>query len=306
MRRECVLRDGGVTLHGDGKGAGGGGGAGTGYRACAPAPPSRPALRIMTSPRPWEEVGPEAGGARREGKYIRIHFGHTGKLSSADIDTYLLEKSRVVFQQPGERSYHIYYQILSGKKKELQDILMVSTNPHDYHCCSQGVVTVDKLDDGAELMATDHAMDILGFSTEEKYSCYKMVGVILHLGNMKFKQKAREEQAEIDGTESADKAACLLGIRSTDLITSLLHPQVKIGNECVTKDQNVGQVLYAVGALAKATYDRMFAWLVMRINKTLDTKLASKFFIGVLDIAGFEIFQVILSSILCPTQELAV
>ncbi|XP_078392378.1 myosin-7-like [Cetorhinus maximus] len=227
----------------------------------------------------------------RFGKYIRIHFGHTGKLSSADINTYLLEKSRVIFQQPGERSYHIYYQILSGRKKELQDILMVSTKPHDYHCCSQGVITVDKLDDGAELMATDHAMDILGFTTEEKYNCYKMVGVIMHFGNMKFKQKTREEQAEIDGTESADKAACLLGVRSTDLITSLLHPQVKIGNECVTKDQNVGQVLYAVGALAKATYDRMFQWLVMRINKTLDTKLPSKFFIGVLDIAGFEIFQ---------------
>ncbi|XP_067871836.1 myosin-7B-like [Heterodontus francisci] len=227
----------------------------------------------------------------RFGKYIRIHFGHTGKLSSADIDTYLLEKSRVIFQQPSERSYHIYYQILSGRKKELQDILMVSTNPHDYHCCSQGVVTVDKLNDGTELMATDHAMDILGFSTEEKYNCYKMVGVIMHFGNMKFKKKAWEDQAEIDGTESADKAACLLGIRSTDLITSLLHPQVKIGNECVTKDQNVVQVLYAVGALAKATYDRMFKWLVTRINKTLDTKLPSKFFIGVLDIAGFEIFQ---------------
>ncbi|XP_038654549.1 myosin-7-like [Scyliorhinus canicula] len=227
----------------------------------------------------------------RFGKYIRIHFGHTGKLSSADIDTYLLEKSRVVFQQPGERSYHIYYQILSGRKKELQDILMVSTNPHDYHCCSQGVITVDKLDDGAELMATDHAMDILGFATEQKNNCYKMVGVIMHFGNMKFKPKAREEQADIDGTESADKAAYLLGVRSTDLITSLLHPQVKIGNERVTKDQNVGQVLYAVGAMAKATYDRMFKWLVTRINKTMDTKLPSKLFIGVLDIAGFEIFQ---------------
>ncbi|XP_078086747.1 uncharacterized protein LOC144504862 [Mustelus asterias] len=227
----------------------------------------------------------------RFGKYIRIHFGHTGKLSSADIDTYLLEKSRVVFQQPGERSYHIYYQILSGRKKELQDILMVSTNPQDYHWCSQGVISVDKVDDGAELMATDHAMDILGFATEEKYNCYKMVGVIMHFGNMKFKQKVREEQAEIDGTESADKAAYLLGVRSTDLITSLLHPQVKIGNECVTKDQSVGQVLYAVGALAKATYERMFKWLVIRINRTLETKLLSKLFIGLLDIAGFEIFQ---------------
>ncbi|NWS93135.1 MYH7 protein, partial [Toxostoma redivivum] len=227
----------------------------------------------------------------RFGKFIRIHFGPSGKLASADIDIYLLEKSRVIFQQPKERSYHIFYQILSGKKPELQDMLLLSLNPYDYHFCSQGVTTVDNLDDGAELMATDHAMDILGFSNDEKYGSYKIVGAIMHFGNMKFKQKQREEQAEADGTESADKAAYLMGISSADLIKGLLHPRVKVGNEYVTKGQNVGQVVYAVGALAKATYDRMFKWLVTRINRTLDTKLARQFFIGVLDIAGFEIFD---------------
>uniref|UniRef100_A0A8C3RC87 Myosin motor domain-containing protein n=1 Tax=Cyanoderma ruficeps TaxID=181631 RepID=A0A8C3RC87_9PASS len=227
----------------------------------------------------------------RFGKFIRIHFGPSGKLASADIDIYLLEKSRVIFQQPKERSYHIFYQILSGKKPELQDMLLLSLNPYDYHFCSQGVTTVDNLDDGQELMATDHAMDILGFSNDEKYGSYKIVGAIMHFGNMKFKQKQREEQAEADGTESADKAAYLMGISSADLIKGLLHPRVKVGNEYVTKGQNVEQVLYAVGALAKATYDRMFKWLVARINKTLDTKLARQFFIGVLDIAGFEIFD---------------
>ncbi|NWY28022.1 MYH7 protein, partial [Pheucticus melanocephalus] len=227
----------------------------------------------------------------RFGKFIRIHFGPSGKLASADIDIYLLEKSRVIFQQPKERSYHIFYQILSGKKPELQDMLLLSLNPYDYHFCSQGVTTVDNLDDGEELMATDHAMDILGFSSDEKYGCYKIVGAIMHFGNMKFKQKQREEQAEADGTESADKAAYLMGISSAELIKGLLHPRVKVGNEYVTKGQNVEQVLYAVGALAKATYDRMFKWLVTRINKTLDTKLARQFFIGVLDIAGFEIFD---------------
>uniref|UniRef100_A0A669Q5E0 Myosin heavy chain 7B n=1 Tax=Phasianus colchicus TaxID=9054 RepID=A0A669Q5E0_PHACC len=227
----------------------------------------------------------------RFGKFIRIHFGPSGKLASADIDIYLLEKSRVIFQQPKERSYHIYYQILSGKKPELQDMLLLSLNPYDYHFCSQGVTTVDNLDDGEELMATDHAMDILGFSNDEKYGSYKIVGAIMHFGNMKFKQKQREEQAEADGTESADKAAYLMGISSADLIKGLLHPRVKVGNEYVTKGQNVEQVVYAVGALAKATYDRMFKWLVTRINKTLDTKLARQFFIGVLDIAGFEIFE---------------
>nr|XP_014124596.1 myosin-7B [Zonotrichia albicollis] len=227
----------------------------------------------------------------RFGKFIRIHFGPSGKLASADIDIYLLEKSRVIFQQPKERSYHIFYQILSGKKPELQDMLLLSLNPYDYHFCSQGVTTVDNLDDGEELMATDHAMDILGFSSDEKYGSYKIVGAIMHFGNMKFKQKQREEQAEADGTESADKAAYLMGISSAELIKGLLHPRVKVGNEYVTKGQNVEQVLYAVGALAKATYDRMFKWLVTRINKTLDTKLARQFFIGVLDIAGFEIFD---------------
>uniref|UniRef100_A0A8D2LRS4 Myosin heavy chain 7 n=1 Tax=Varanus komodoensis TaxID=61221 RepID=A0A8D2LRS4_VARKO len=227
----------------------------------------------------------------RFGKFIRIHFGPSGKLASADIDIYLLEKSRVIFQQPGERSYHIYYQILSGKKAELQDMLLLSSNPYDYHFCSQGVTTVDNLDDGDELMATDHAMDILGFSPEEKYGCYKIVGAIMHFGNMKFKQKQREEQAEAEGTESADKSSYLMGISSGDLIKGLLHPRVKVGNEYVTKGQTVDQVVYAVGALAKATYDRMFKWLVFRINKTLDTKLARQFFIGVLDIAGFEIFE---------------
>ncbi|KAE8292690.1 Myosin-7B Myosin cardiac muscle beta chain Myosin heavy chain 7B, cardiac muscle beta isoform [Larimichthys crocea] len=227
----------------------------------------------------------------RFGKFIRIHFGPTGKLASADIDIYLLEKSRVVFQQPGERSYHIYYQILSSHKPELQDMLLVSTNPYDYHFCSQGDTTVGSINDGEELELTDHAMDTLGFTAEEKYGCYKIVGAIMHFGNMKFKKKQREEQAEADGTESVDKAAYLMGISSADLLKGLLNPRVKVGNEFIVKGQTVEQVNYAVAALAKATYDRMFKWLVSRINSSLYTALPRQYFIGVLDIAGFEIFE---------------
>ncbi|XP_008301730.1 myosin-7B-like [Stegastes partitus] len=227
----------------------------------------------------------------RFGKFIRIHFGPTGKLASADIDIYLLEKSRVVFQQPGERSYHIYYQIMSNHKPELQDMLLVTTNPYDYHFCSQGETTVEGISDGDELKLTDHAMDTLGFTPEEKYGCYKIVGAIMHFGNMKFKKKQREEQAEADGTESVDKAAYLMGISSADLLKGLLNPRVKVGNEFIVKGQTVEQVNYAVAALAKATYDRMFKWLVSRINLSLYTALPRQYFIGVLDIAGFEIFE---------------
>ncbi|XP_052614298.1 myosin-8 isoform X1 [Peromyscus californicus insignis] len=227
----------------------------------------------------------------RFGKFIRIHFGTTGKLASADIETYLLEKSRVTFQLKAERSYHIFYQITSNKKPELIEMLLITTNPYDYAFVSQGEITVPSIDDQEELMATDSAIDILGFSPEEKVSIYKLTGAVMHYGNMKFKQKQREEQAEPDGTEVADKAAYLQCLNSADLLKALCYPRVKVGNEYVTKGQTVQQVYNAVGALAKAVYEKMFLWMVTRINQQLDTKQPRQYFIGVLDIAGFEIFD---------------
>ncbi|XP_029795109.1 myosin-15 [Suricata suricatta] len=226
----------------------------------------------------------------RFGKFIRMHFCARGKLLSADIDVHLFEKSRVIFQQPGERNYHIVYQILSGKK-ELHDMLLVSENPSDFPFCSHGVVAVDSWDDAEELLATDRAMDILGFLPDEKYGSYKLIGAILHFGNMKFKQKPREEQVEADGTESADKAAFLMGINSSELVKGLIHPRIKVGNEYVTRGQNIEQVTSAVGALSKSIYERMFKWLVARINRALDARLSRQFFIGILDITGFEILD---------------
>ncbi|XP_055784733.1 myosin-7-like isoform X3 [Salvelinus fontinalis] len=227
----------------------------------------------------------------RFGKFIRIHFGVTGKLSSADIETYLLEKSRVTFQLKAERDYHIFYQILSQKKPELLEMLLITSNPYDYAFISQGEIAVTSINDSDELMATDDAFDVLGFSQEEKNGIYKLTGAIMHYGNMKFKNKQREEQAEADGTEDLDKAAYLMCLNSADMVKGLCNPRVKVGNEWVTKGQNVNQVYYAVGALAKKIYENMFLWMVIRINLTLDTKNARQHYIGVLDIAGFEIFE---------------
>uniref|UniRef100_H3BW93 Myosin-7 n=1 Tax=Tetraodon nigroviridis TaxID=99883 RepID=H3BW93_TETNG len=227
----------------------------------------------------------------RFGKFIRIHFDTRGKLASADIETYLLEKSRVTFQLKAERDYHIFYQILSNKKPEILEMLLITNNPYDYAFISQGETQVASIDDADELMATDNAFDVLGFTQEEKNSVYKLTGAIMHYGNMKFKQRPREEQAEADGTEDADKSAYLMGLNSADLIKGLCHPRVKVGNEWVTKGQNVAQVYYAVGALSKAVYEKMFLWMVMRINQSLETRQPRQYFIGVLDIAGFEIFD---------------
>ncbi|XP_059204632.1 myosin-16-like [Centropristis striata] len=227
----------------------------------------------------------------RFGKFIRIHFGPTAKLAGADIESYLLEKSRVISQQAAERGYHIFYQLLSGRKPELIEALLLQSDPKQYVWVCQGVTVVDNMDDGEELLLTDEAFDVLGFTPDEKMSVYKLTGGIMHFGNMKFKQKAREEQADVDSTEVADKVAHLMAINSGELQKGITRPRVKVGNEFVTKGQNQDQCTYSIGALAKAIYDRMFKWMVTRINRTLDTKMQREYFIGVLDIAGFEIFE---------------
>ena len=90
----------------------------------------------------------------------------------------------------------------------------------------------------------------------------------------------------------AEKVAFLLGVNAGDLLKGLLKPKIKVGTEFVTQGRNKDQVCYSVSALAKSLYNRMFEWLVKRVNKTLDTKAKRNYFIGVLDIAGFEIFDV--------------
>uniref|UniRef100_A0A3P8WZF5 Myosin heavy chain 7-like n=1 Tax=Cynoglossus semilaevis TaxID=244447 RepID=A0A3P8WZF5_CYNSE len=200
----------------------------------------------------------------RFGKFIRIHFDTRGKLASADIETYLLEKSRVTFQLKAERDYHIFYQILSNKKPEILEMLLITNNPYDYAFISQGETQVASIDDADELMATDSAFDVLGFTQEEKNSVYKLTGAIMHHGNMKFKQRPREEQAEADGTE-----VWILKTTQRFLLFSY-----RLGHQGT-----------------KSVYEKMFLWMVMRINQSLETRQPRQYFIGVLDIAGFEIFE---------------
>ncbi|XP_066262034.1 myosin heavy chain, muscle isoform X20 [Euwallacea similis] len=227
----------------------------------------------------------------RFGKFIRIHFGPTGKLAGADIETYLLEKARVISQQSLERSYHIFYQIMSGAVSGLKDMCFLSNDIYDYNSVSQGKITINGVDDGEEIGLTDQAFDILGFTQEEKNDIYKITASVMHMGTLKFKQRGREEQAEADGTEEGEKVAKLLGVEAQALYTALVKPRIKVGNEFVTQGRNVNQVAYSVGAMSKAMFDRLFKYLVKKCNETLDTKQKRQHFIGVLDIAGFEIFD---------------
>ncbi|UJR20568.1 hypothetical protein I4U23_023694 [Adineta vaga] len=227
----------------------------------------------------------------RFGKFIRIHFGNTGKIAGADIEVYLLEKSRVIFQQPSERNYHIFYQLCSNAFPEYHKICLLDTDPSKFFYVAQGMLTIDNVDDAEEMRLTNESFDILGFTQDEKNNLFKCTAAIMHFGNSQWKQRPREEQAEAEGTEECEKVAHLLGIEATDMIKGLLKPRIKVGNDFVNKGQNKDQVINSIGALSKAIYYRIFCWLVERVNVTLDVKAKRQFFIGVLDIAGFEIFE---------------
>jgi len=227
----------------------------------------------------------------RFGKFIRIHFGPTGKLSGADIEVYLLEKARVISQQSNERSYHIFYQLMSNFVKEMKERCCFSDDIYDYHYVSQGKITVASIDDAEDMMFAHTAFDILNFTEEEKWNVYFITASVMHIGEMKFKQRGREEQAEADGTECGEIIGKLLGCDGADLYRGFCKPKIKVGNEFVTQGRNVNQVSYATGAIAKALFDRVFKFLVKKCNVTLETGQKRVQFIGVLDIAGFEIFD---------------
>ncbi len=228
----------------------------------------------------------------RFGKFIRIHFTIAGKLCGCDIESYLLEKSRITQQQEVERSYHIFYQLLQPFVPDMKAKCLLTDDIYDYSYVSQGKVTVASIDDNEELEYTDNAFDVIGFSNTEKWDCYKLTAAVMNCGEVKFKQKGRDEQCEPDGTEIADKVAALCGVDGEALMKAFVKPKIKVGTEWVTKGQNIEQATNAVGGIARAIYDRIFKWLIIKCNDTLIDKTMKKAnFTAVLDIAGFEIFE---------------
>merc|ERR1719412_3027801 len=169
----------------------------------------------------------------------------------------------------------------------------MSTDPYDYFFFSQGKVKVDSIDDAEELEFTDVAFDTLGFSPEEKADAFKLTASIAHLGEMTFKQKGREESCEMDDPEPGQKICKLYLIENWQLFYgNFIRPKIKVGTEWVYKGQNADNCLNSVAALARTMYNRLFLWLVDLCNRTLiDPTMKKVNFIGILDIAGFEIFE---------------
>jgi myosin heavy chain 6/7 len=110
----------------------------------------------------------------RFGKFIRIHFGPTGKLAGGDIESYLLEKARCISQMPLERCYHIFYQLHTGAIPGLKDKLFLGQDIYVYPFVSQGKVTVPSIDDFEEMKMTHEAFEILSFPDEERTNIYRV------------------------------------------------------------------------------------------------------------------------------------
>uniref|UniRef100_A0A7N6BGK7 Myosin, heavy chain 11b, smooth muscle n=1 Tax=Anabas testudineus TaxID=64144 RepID=A0A7N6BGK7_ANATE len=223
----------------------------------------------------------------RFGKFIKLNFDVTGYIVGANIDTYLLEKSRCIRQANTERAFHIFYYMVAGAQEEL---LLEDFN--SYRFLVAGHVEIPGQEDNDMFDETLEAMEIMGFTSEERLGMLKVVSTVLQLGNIKFEKERNSEQATMPDNTAAQKVCHLQGINVTDFTRAILTPRIKVGREVVQKAQTKQQADFAVEALAKAMYERLFHWILARVNKTLDkTKRQASSFLGILDIAGFEIFE---------------
>ncbi|KAI5956532.1 hypothetical protein KGF54_001007 [Candida jiufengensis] len=224
----------------------------------------------------------------RFGKFIQIYFNEIGELTGANIDYYLLEKSRVVSQSSEERNYHIFYHFLKGYENLSSLGLNKDLSTYSY---LNGQSEIDNVDDFKEFNLLVEAFKIMGFTSEQTQLVYQILAIILHLGNLKF-TSLTAEQASFTKDSPIEKIANLLGIKVSALQENLLKPKVKAGKEFITKSKKANEVKFSIDAFAKYLYEKLFQFIINKINKNLNNPNSFQGnFIGVLDIAGFEIFE---------------
>lgn len=228
----------------------------------------------------------------RFGKFIKIFVSSGGSISGANIEYYLLEKSRVVHQVSDERNYHVFYQFLKGSSKDSLSKYKLVSNIKKYNYLKMSQSDIPKTDDAKEFKLLVDAFEIMGLSSDETNQIFLILAVILHLGNLEF-TSMKAEQASFTSSSPTDIISDILGIPKKDLVDNFLKPKVKAGKEYVIKARKASAVQYSVDAFAKYLYEKVFQYIIRRINDNLQESESDYEgnFIGVLDIAGFEIFE---------------
>lgn len=228
----------------------------------------------------------------RFGKLIEIHFSETGKISGAKIQTFLLEKSRVVQCSVGERSYHIFYQLCAGAPSALRDKLNLKSVDEYKYLSQSDCYSISGVDDADQFRVVKEALDIVHVSKDDQESVFAMLTAVLWLGEVSFALIDSENHVEAVEDESLVTVSKLIGCSSEELKLTLSTRKMRVGNDTIVQKLTLSQAIDTRDALAKSIYASLFEWLVEQINKSLAVgKRRTGRSISILDIYGFESFD---------------
>ncbi|XP_048112067.1 unconventional myosin-Vc [Alosa alosa] len=228
----------------------------------------------------------------RFGKYTEISFDQRHQIIGANMRTYLLEKSRVVFQSENERNYHIFYQLCAcADQPDFKHLRLLSADQFQYTCLG-GATEIDGVDDRADMAETRRTFTLLGLKEDFLSDVFKVLAAILHLGNVTIKTTSGEKSA-VSTSDVHLAVFCELVCVDVDSVCRwLCHRRLVLLAETVVKPVPMERAVNARDALAKHIYAHLFDCVIHRINTALKVPGKQHSFIGVLDIYGFETFDV--------------
>ncbi|XP_029431749.1 unconventional myosin-Va isoform X2 [Rhinatrema bivittatum] len=228
----------------------------------------------------------------RFGKYIEIGFDKRYRIIGANMRTYLLEKSRVVFQADEERNYHIFYQLCASAA--LPDFKPLRLGNADYfHYTKQGgSPVIDGIDDAREMINTRQACTLLGIGESYQMGMFRILASILHLGNVQFNSRDADSCIIPPKHEPLSIFCNLMGVEYEEMAHWLCHRKLVTAAETYIKPISKLQAVNARDALSKHIYANLFGWIVHHVNHALHSTAKQHSFIGVLDIYGFETFEI--------------